>query len=180
MKISKVAFSLKSPGTQLSKYCNFWSCWLAIVMLRVSPQIFICPPSALTAHKNSYGSATGRIKIRAQFFELYLLQTKTTRNHKFQAALSAKPESGWGFSVCWHPWNFPSKIQFAGRGVVLEKSPLPSLEAFSVFLHILQSIPQLSGKTGFQHTSRVWDIILYRLSLSSAVHTGSVCVWLFL
>lgn len=73
VKISKVAFSLKSPGTQLSKYCNFWSCRLAIVMLRVSPQVFICPTSAPITHKNSYGSATERIKVRAKFFELYLV-----------------------------------------------------------------------------------------------------------
>lgn len=73
IKISKVALSLKSPGTQLSKYCDFWSCRLAIVTLRVSPQVFICPTSALIAHENSYSSATGRIKVRAKFFELYLV-----------------------------------------------------------------------------------------------------------
>ena len=31
-------------------------------MFRVSPQVFVCPTSALIAHKNSYGSAIERIK----------------------------------------------------------------------------------------------------------------------
>lgn len=116
-----VDFSWKSPGTQLSKYCKFWSC-LAKVMLRVSPQVFICPTSALIAHKNSYGSTTGRAKVRAKFFGLYLAQTISIRNHRFQTVMSVKSESGHSFSVCCNPWNFPKKIRFAGQGVLSSKS----------------------------------------------------------
>lgn len=63
-------------------------------MLCVSPQVFICPTSSLIAHKNSYGSTTGRAKVRAKFFGLYLAQIMPIRNHQFQTVLSVKSESG--------------------------------------------------------------------------------------
>lgn len=93
IKVSTVDFSWKSPGTQLSKYCKFWSC-LGKLMFCVSPQVIICPTSPLIAHKNSYGSTTGRAQVRAKFFDLYLAQTIPIRNHQFQIVLSVKSESG--------------------------------------------------------------------------------------
>lgn len=46
----------------------------------------------------------------------------------------------------------PRKYSFWAR-IHVVKCPLPSLEAFLLFLHIFQSVHQLSGKTNFQHTS---------------------------
>lgn len=117
-------------------------------MLCVSPQVFICPTSPLIAHQNSYGSTTGRAKVRAKFFGLYLAQTMLISNHQFQTVLSVKSESGHclNFFCLLQSLKFPQENTVCwARSSVIKIFLAFFGSFFSIPLYLTQSTHQLSG-----------------------------------
>lgn len=120
IKVNKVVFSLKSLGIHPSKYCNFWSC----LMLRVSPQVFICPTSAL--QKPQKGSKWEQNSLSCTWY------SKTLRNHTFQQCCVQNQKVAKAFLSFAILDFFPKKIQFLGKDSRCKMS-LAFFGSFSAF-----------------------------------------------
>lgn len=177
IEVRTVDFSWKSPGTQLRKYCEFWSCLAkrnALCFFSSLPLSRSCSDCTQKQPWQHHREGQSKNKIlwvvlsTDQTHQFYPLSVKSASGHclKFLCLLQSLkfPQEN---SVCWARSSI-IKIFLAFFG-----------SFFSIPLYLRVSPSALWGYIAFQQTSLSWGITLYCLSLPCTGHVA-LCVCLII